>query len=164
MPIRQLQVANDSLQDRLLLRIGTAANEEIRLHLTRRFLREIWPHLTAMLAGHLSANSPLPSIITPSGEPSTFDQPFIDDNPLYPLGYKPLLVTEAVFDATGEGLARLALREGRERSFNLDLNGQLLQALCAMLRAASDQAQWDLGLAYEAPAELGRPPVSAFLH
>ena len=60
MQIRQIQVAGDALQDRLVLRIGTGADEEIRVFFTRRFLRELWPHLTAMLAGHLDAR-PLPA-------------------------------------------------------------------------------------------------------
>ena len=54
MQITQLQVANDSVQDRLILRIATQANEEIRVFITRRFLRELWPHLATMLSGHLS--------------------------------------------------------------------------------------------------------------
>jgi len=65
MQIRQIQVAGDALQDRLVLRIGTGADEEIRVFFTRRFLRELWPHLTAMLAGHLDAR-PLPATATGS--------------------------------------------------------------------------------------------------
>lgn len=164
MQLHQLQVAADSLQDRLLLRISTQANEEFRVHITRRFLREIWPHLTAMLAGHLNgvpaaAGAPLPA------EPGSFDQPFRNDNPTYPLGAKPLLASEAVLEAAGEGLARLTLREGRERSFNLNLNSDLLQTLCAMLRAASEQARWDLALDYAPPAAITRPGgKTSFLH
>jgi tRNA 5-methylaminomethyl-2-thiouridine biosynthesis bifunctional protein len=44
MQIRQLQVACDHLQDRLLLRVATQADEEYRIWLTRRFLRDLWPH------------------------------------------------------------------------------------------------------------------------
>ena len=55
MRISQLQVASDSVQDRLALRIATEANEESRIHLKRRFLHELLPHLTAMPAGNLGA-------------------------------------------------------------------------------------------------------------
>ena len=166
MPVRQLQVANDSVQDRLILRIGTTANEEIRVYFTRRFLREVWPHLTAMLAGHLAAK---PSITTnaqpkPVGEISSFEHPFQDDNPTYPLGATPLLASEATLEAADEGQARLTLREGRERSFNLNLNGELLQALCAMLRAANTQAGWDLVLEYGTPPAIAGTPVKSLLH
>ncbi len=150
MQVTQLQVANDSVQDRLVLRIATQSNEEIRVFFTRRFLRELWPHLTAMLSGHLSVrpqSSGTPAI--KSGKPATFEQAFREENPSYPLGSKPLLASEATLEAAGEGQARLILREGRERSFNLNLNAELLQALCAMLRAASEQAQWEMALEYQ---------------
>lgn len=164
MPIRQLQVANDSVEDRLVLRVGTENNEEFRIFFTRCFLREIWPHLTAMLGGHLASSLPSKEIGTPTGEPSSFELPFIDDNPYYPLGAVPLLATEAVLEASEEGQARLTLREGRERSYSMAVNSQLLQALCAMLRAAAEQAQWDLTLNYDTPTQVINAPFSAFLH
>lgn len=194
MSVRQIQVANDSVQDRLILRIGTSANEEIRVYFTRRFLRDLWPHLAAMLTGHLAAanldtlkpshesgsnsgsnsgnrsNNESGSTADAeapeqSGTQSTsFDQAFQNDNPTYPLGAKPLLATEAVLDANGEGSATLTLREGRERSFKLSLNVELLQALCAMLRAANEHAGWDLSLDHTPPVSIARPPVNSLLH
>lgn len=62
MRISQLQVANDSVQDRLALQIATEANDEFRLHFTRRFLRELLPHLTAMPAGYLGASAAEPAV------------------------------------------------------------------------------------------------------
>ena len=105
MPVRQIQVANDSVQDRLILRIGTSNNEEIRVFFTRRFLRDIWPHMAAMLSGHLAASSLLTdeasdeSTAESVSEVASFDLPFQDDNPTFPLGAKPLLATEALLEA-----------------------------------------------------------------
>ena len=162
MQIRQIQVANDSIQDRLLLRIATQANEEFRVFVTRRFLRELWPHLATMLAGHLhSAPVSAPAAETPPA--ADFSQPFAADNPLYPLGATPVLASEATLTAHGDQ-ARLTLREGRERQLTLDLNGELLQALCAMLRAASAQANWDLELAYPPIATAHGKRPSPLLH
>lgn len=161
MSVRQLQVTNDSVQDRLILRISTDSHEEIRVFFTRRFLREMWPHLTAMLAGHLAAETQAGAAnAAPSAEPSRFDKPFEGDNPRYPLGSSPLLASEATLEAAGEGIARLTLREGRERSFNLNLNGELMQALCAMLRAASEQSRWDLSLDYNTAVPGTNRPTS----
>lgn len=158
MQIRQLQVARDAVQDRLTLRVATQANEEYRVWITRRYLRELWPHLTAMLAGHLAARPRQASEAPAKAAQASFEQPFKDDNPLYPLGSTPLLASEATLAEAGEGLARLTFREGRERAFNLNLNAELMQALCAMLRAAADQAAWDLALDY-APAVPGETPA-----
>lgn len=194
MSVRQIQVTNDSVQDRLILRIGTSNNEEIRVFLTRRFLRDIWPHMAAMLTGHLAATRFLPSgdaadqsldqsgpesgsesdpelaalaSTAPDAESTRFDQAFQDDNPTYPLGATPLLATEAVLEASGDGSASLTLREARERSFKLSLNAELLQALCAMLRAANEHAEWNLGLDYNPPAKTASAlaaPANSLLH
>lgn len=164
MSVRQLQIANDSVQDRLLMRIATDDDEEIRVFLTRRFLREIWPHLRRMLASQL-ATVQAPVEGAAEHEPSNFEQPFKEDNPVFPLGAKPLLASEATFESSEDGLSRMILREGRERYFSLNLNGELLQALCAMLRAASEQAKWDLALDYASPATLAASsPGKSLLH
>lgn len=167
MPVRQIQVANDSVQDRLILRIGTNANEEIRVFFTRRFLRDLWPHLTAMLAGHL-ANTSAPSTAEPADQEdlahASFEQAFLSENPTFPLGAKPLLATEAVLEASGDGSASLTLREARERSFKLSLNAELLQALCSMLHAANEHAGWDLVLDNAPPEITVSAPFNLLLH
>lgn len=147
MQINQLQVATDNVQDRLLLRVATQDNEEYRIFFTRRFLRELWPHFTTMLAGHLKLHTIMPPEPDAAiNDQSIFAQAFHESNPSYPLGSNPLLVSEATLEPAGDGLARLVLREGRERSFDLDLSAEMLQALCSMLRAASEQAQWNIAL------------------
>lgn len=160
MQVRQLQVAHDSVQDRLVLRIGTQANEEIRVFITRRFLRELWPHLAATLSG--TAAPAKPASVPAEGAPAaTFAEPFREDNPTYPLGSNPLLAAEATLEAAGEGLWRLILREMRERGVTLNLNGELLQALCSMLRATAGQAAWDLTLDYAGAAPASTPATPA---
>lgn len=162
MQIRQLQVYCENIQDRLILRIATPVDEEFRVYFTRRFLRELWPHLRAMLAGHL-ATTPPPAAVseTPATQEHgpSFDEPFREDNPTYPLGTTPLLASEASLVATGPGMARLTVSEARERSLNINLNADLMQALCAMLRASAEKANWDLILddAQPAPTSLIGP-------
>jgi len=164
MSVRQLQVANDNVQDRLVLRVATGNNEEIRIFLTRRFLREIWPHLSRILSTQLTTPE-APASSAPPGGQASFEEPFKEDNPTYPLGMTPLLASEATFETPGQNQLRLILREGKERSFTLLLNTELLQALCSMLRAASEKAKWDLGLNYEisTPA-LTATPGKSLLH
>lgn len=159
MQIKQIQATADPVQDRLLLRIATASNEEVRVHVTRRFLRELWPGLTAMLAGHLG--HPLLATTAPpsTGAPGTFAQPYAASDPTLPLGAAPLLPGEAKLEPAGDGRCQLTFREPKERSFTLTLDADLLQALCAMLRAAADQARWDLELPYGSPAPAGTAAV-----
>lgn len=161
MQIHQIQVSHDPVQDRLLLRVGTQGNEEFRVWITRRFLRQVWPVLATMLAGHLApvAQASRPAEARDEAPPS-FEKPFRDESPSYPLGSAPLLASEARLAASGPGAAQLSLREGRERSFNLTLDSELMQALCAMLRASTQQAEWDLALDYDARAKPDAPEAS----
>lgn len=145
MNIHQLQIAHDALQDRLLLRVATGADEEYRAWLTRRFLSKLWPHLAKR-----ALPPPAPATAAPAAPGGNFEEPFHDDQATYPLGSKPLLVSEVKFDVRSDGGFDLTLRESRERSFQLDLSSELLQALCAMLRAGAATAKWDLALDYAA--------------
>ena len=62
MRISRLQVANDNLQNRVVLRFATQTNERFRIYFTRRLRRKSWPHLTAMLAEHLGARAAEPTV------------------------------------------------------------------------------------------------------
>jgi hypothetical protein len=148
MQIRQLQIANDHVQDRLVLRVATQADEEYRIWFTRRFLRELWPHLADTL-GKQADPAPLAMAEIPA-EAASFDQPFAEENVTYPLGMTPLLTNEVKCDTLNDGTFNLTFREGRERSFQLGLTTDLLLALCAMLRAGAEHAQWNLALDYAA--------------
>ena len=161
MNIRQLQIQNENIQDRLLLRIATPANEEMRVHVTRRFLRELWPHLVTTLEGHLASRPSLADEAVPqaTGETATFSEPYQANQPTLPLGASPILASEANLVAAGPGLAQLTLREGRERSVALTLNSDLMRAFCSMLRAGADKARWDLELPWEAPSSSPQPLI-----
>lgn len=155
MSIHQLQVAFDAVQDRLVLRVSTTASEEIRAHLTRRFVREIWPHLMQVLGSHLGGT--LATEESGTGEQArasdgSFSEPFKEDKLTRPLGSTPLLVAECQIEVPAAGRCRLILREPRERSLTLELDKHLMQVFCSMLRAAVNVADWGLPLDYEAPA------------
>lgn len=156
MQIRQLQVACDQVQDRLLLRISSQDDEEYRIWLTRRFLRDLWPHLSR-LAGKQAVATPIIGEL-PADEAVDFDQAFSEENATFPLGSTPLLSSEIKVDTLSDGTFNLTFREGRERRFELAVNGDLLQTLCAMLRAGAEHAQWNLALDDTSAAASTTPP------
>lgn len=158
MQIQQLQVSAEPLEDRLLLRIASTTQEEVRVFFTRRFLRELWPGLMGMLFGHLAAPAVETSATASSfGDSPSFDQPYQNDDPVFPLGMNPLLLAEISLTPAGPGLCAVTLREHKQRSINIHLTTELFQALCSMLRAASEQAGWDLALEYTAPHTSTKP-------
>src|SRR5574343_1953990 len=106
MQVRQLQIAHDALKDRLVLRVETHADEEFRVWLTRRFLRELWPHLAKLLA-HSNSPAPLPADVEAIPAPPSFEQAFQDDKAPYPLGSNPLLTSEIKVDTLSDGDYRM---------------------------------------------------------
>lgn len=161
MSIQQIQVAADILQDRLLLRVSTTTHDEVRVFLTRRFLRELWPHLARELVLHDAVPSPQAAqAVADPPPPPDFSQPFKNEQATFPLGSTPLLASEAAMEALSDGSRRLTFREQNERSFALSMNADLMASLCSMLRAGNQRLQWDLPLDYSQlpPTE---PPVKA---
>jgi hypothetical protein len=166
--VNQLQIAVDAVQDRLLLRIATNGNEEIRIFITRRFLRELWPTLAKTLAtmNQLEVRTLAVDAAEAAAISGSFDEAFRTDNPIYPLGSKPLLANEMSLESDEDGAFRMTLREGRERRFSMNVNDELMQALCAMLRAGSETAGWDLTLDYTTTDHTGSTasPSKILLH
>lgn len=158
MQIRQIQVANHVVEDRLHIRIATQDNEEIGVFMTRRFLRELWPHLMTVLLDRLatSPNSQKPK--KPGSSPS-FDQAFDNENPKFPLGETPLLASEVNLEMVGQEAVKVTFREGQERNISLSLDADLMHAFCAMLRSASDKACWDLQLDYTNQRPMPTHPI-----
>jgi len=158
MSIHQLQVAYETLPDRLLLRVSTRAGEEYLAYLTRRFMRQLWPTLAP-----LAKAEPARADTAAPRSPGRFDQAYEPPaNLSHPLGREPLLVGEARIDRDPSGQVVLILREHRQRSMSLTLNDALVQALCAMLRAGVSAADWNLdldGTAAGAPAATASSPA-----
>ena len=166
MQIAQLQVAFDPRTDRLMLRIASQAQEEFRIALTRRLVKALWPHLQRMLESHLAAATPTeapnssagaeapadePTAAPPQGEADaagagTYNEPFDDSNLTHPLGTEPLLAMESRLQPRKGAICRVMLGELRARQVTFDCDRELMQALCAMIRATVDKAEWNLDL------------------
>jgi len=163
MQIQQLQVSFDAREDRLLLRLSTAERDEILVALTRRLVKALWPYLQKMLNGHLGgAEAPKP--IVPAAQPSnaraaqdlgvgSFTERYQDDDLSHPLGVDPVLAMESRLQPIDGPACRISLGEIKGRKVSFDCDKDLMQALCAMIRATVDKADWDLNLDALAAAE-----------
>lgn len=156
MQIQQLQVSFDAREDRLLLRISTAEREEIRVALTRRLIKALWPYLQKTLNGHLGGASapkpivpaPAPSNVTPPKDlgAGTFTEPYQEDDLSHPLGTDPVLAMESQLQPIDGPACRISLGEIKARKVSFDCDRDLMEAFCAMIRATVDKAGWDLNL------------------
>lgn len=157
MQIHQLSVVYQSEQDRLLMRVNTRVGTELSLWITRRLLRRLGPLLIQVIDSHVQPMQPggdqRPDVRRAVADMerdallqgADFATPY---QPVQarPLGDEPLLVSEVV--ATPLASVRLRLSflekiEGRPlRSFDIDADASLLQALLHLIRQALAQSQW----------------------
>lgn len=163
MTIHQLQVSYVMEQDRILVRWNTHAGEELRLWLTRRMVKNLFPHMieatTQLIANqtqdgsHDGADSKALTQFKRQESllQADFSTPFDSDAAVLPLGGTPLLAT-TVQMTPGKGSAlRIRFEEhlpGVEgtRSFEVTLGPDLLHGFMHLLEMALQNANWGMTL------------------
>lgn len=177
MQIHQMSVTYLPEQDRILMRINTTDNEEMRLWLTRRLMVGLWPLLTRMLTEHLlklesagaavtGANPELKRMLADFRKEeflqhADFDTPYKESQPRLPLGEEPLLVTDVDATPLASGPLRLNFNERppggdhKPRSFQMEMAPKLMQGLLHLLEQALVQSQWRESFVSAQGAEVG---------
>ncbi|MBA3774774.1 MAG: hypothetical protein H0X13_20420 [Ramlibacter sp.] len=179
MKIHQLSVTYLAEQDRILVRVNTAAAEEMRLWLTRRLMLGLWPLLSKLLTKHLLMLEAAGSSLDTAGEDlkkmladfrkeeflkhADFETPYEENQPQLPLGEQPLLVTDVDASPLPSGRLRLSFNErppGTEkpRSFQMEMEPKLMQGLMHLLEQALGRSQWAESFALGPTAVEAGPP------
>lgn len=163
MKIHQLSVTYLAEQDRILVRVNTAAAEEMRLWLTRRLMLGLWPLLSKLLTKHLlkleaagtsldTADEDLKKMLADFRKEeflknADFDTPYQENQSELPLGEEPLLVTDVDASPLPNGRLRLSFNEqppnaDKPRSFQMEMDPKLMQGLMHLLEQALARSQW----------------------
>src|SRR5512141_1931551 len=124
MKIHQLSVTYLAEQDRILVRVNTAASQEMRLWLTRRLLLGLWPLLSKLMTKHLlkleaagtsldTADEDLKRMLADFRKEeflrdADFETPYQENQVTLPLGDEPLLVTDVDAAPLPSGRLRLS--------------------------------------------------------
>jgi hypothetical protein len=168
MRLHQLKVDYDAEQDRLLMLVGAAEGVEVRLILTRRFVKLLWPLLVKL------AEEASPRIRTQADpearkallgmehehaiSKADFSKPYDASGHATPLGAAPILLAriETGHERSGQPVVALHPSEGQGITFSLD--AVLLHSLCRLLQAAVKKSDWDMelklpGVGLEEPQE-----------
>ncbi len=159
MHIHQLSLNHDVLQDRLLLRINTTAQEELRVWLTRRLSLGLQPHLerlgTDIMAPQASVQTPVLNEHTRQmlaefkqqenlGK-ADFSTPYNEAGTL-PLGPEPLLITDVQMSPQTDGTILLSFQEKLgpppHRGFQARVRADLIIGLHHLMRDAIHKANW----------------------
>lgn len=176
MKIHQLSVVYLAEQDRILVRANTSGAAEMRLWLTRRLMLGLWPLLTRMLTSHLLKLEAAGSLLDTADEDlkrmladfrkeeflrqADFQTPYREDQSEWPLGEEPLLITDVDASPLPNGQLRLSFNErlpgeNKPRSFRIDMEPKLMQAMMHLLEHALTRSQWGEVFGSPAAAEEG---------
>ena len=163
MKIHQLSVVYQAEQDRIFVRINTAAAEEVRLWITRRLMVGLWPLLTKLLTQNLlklesagssldTADDALKKMLADFRkeeflQEADFDTPYDDNQAVLPLGQDPVLVTDVDAAPLANGRLRLSFNERlpgakEPRSFQIDMDPKLMQGWMHLLEQALHKSKW----------------------
>ena len=163
--LHQMTMSYSAVEDRLLLRVSTTAHAEHQIWLTRRFVSVLWP---ALIKGVERQALPPETAAAPTTTPQVkravvamqhhealqktdMSQKHDEEKVNKPSTPNPLLATGGQCQPMKGGGMRLNLRTKEGLQISLNLNPQLLHALCHQISSLAMKADWDLALAVGDP-------------
>jgi hypothetical protein len=143
------------VQDRILFRVSTRDKHEYRVWMTRRLVKKLWgvavrsfeaePEVKAQAQPHVR-NAVLSMKHQQAVQSSDFSRKHEVDTKPAPEMNEPLLATGVKISRTEQGGVQVVFLTVEGRAVNLNLNEEMLHALCHILQGAADRAGWDLQL------------------
>lgn len=163
MDLHQIQVSYQQNDDRVLVRASFNRQEgdplEFRAWLTRRFVKILWPGLTATLQAqvaldnmqHAQASAEIVNMENQAAldtikSQGNFDKPFNASMNQLPMGELPILLTDVEFSLNPNQPVRIHFSDARKNGLALDFTQDLLHAFCALLQQAVKAAEWEMHL------------------
>jgi hypothetical protein len=171
MKLHQLKVEYDAEQDRLIMLVATSEAVELRLALTRRFVKLLWPLLVKL------AEEASPRIRTQANpearkallglehehavSKADFSKPYDAGTATRPLGDAPLLLARIQTGHDRNGQPVVAMHPAQGQGVTLSFDSVLLHSLCRLLQAGVKKSDWDMELKLPGtePSEAGERPA-----
>ena len=164
----QITAEYNPVEDRVLFRVNTREKMEYKIWLTRRLVKQIWSAAVKNFATEPDVKEQvLPQVKKTvlsmkhqkALQSTDFTKKHENAVKAAPEMEKPLLATNAELVSTKQGLVRLSFHTVGGRSVNLNLNHEMLHAVCHIFQQAADKAAWDLKLPIGNPTAVVMPPV-----
>ena len=156
MRLHQLKIDFDAEQDRMLMLIAASEKVEVRMWLTRRFVKLLWPLLVKLAeeASPRIRTQPNPearkALLSIEHEQAVskanFSQPYDDSTRATPLGAEPLLLARIQTGRDPSGLPVLVLHPIQGQGLTLSFDTVLVHSVCRLLQAAVKKTDWDIEL------------------
>ena len=156
MRLHQLKIDFAAEQDRMLMLIAASEKVEVRMWLTRRFVKLLWPLLVKLAeeASPRIRTQPNPearkALLNIEHEQAVskanFAKPYDDSARATPLGAEPLLLARIQTGHDPNGHPVLAMHPSEGQGVTLTLDPVLLHSVCRLLQAAVKKSDWDMEL------------------
>nr|CRH05796.1 Conserved protein of unknown function [Candidatus Magnetococcus massalia] len=159
--INQLNVSYDPEEDRVLLRFNDTARNEFRFFLTRLLVLKIWPVLVQLLTKNATkssvaapANQEAQKMMLEFAHQSATEQMDFksqyDDQQIAatPLGEAPLLVHTIELTPRDGGFLLMNLKPKNGQGITLNLDANLLHAICKLLADRVNTIEWGVQLGF----------------
>jgi len=156
MRLHQLKIDYEAEQDRLLMLVSASDGVEVRLTLTRRFVKLLWPLLVKL------AEEASPRIRTQANPEARkallgiehaqavaradFTRAYDAQPRSTPLGETPLLLARIQTGRNREGQPVVALHPAEGSGVTLTFDSVLLHSVCRLLQSAVKKSDWDMDL------------------
>jgi len=159
--LQQLKIDYSAEQDRLLMLIAASDGVELRLWLTRRYVKLLWPLLVKLAEeasprirtqASLEARKALLGIEHEQAvSKADFSKAYEKQSRSTPLGAEPLLLGRIQTGHDRKGRPVLALHPATGQGVTLTLDSVLLHSVCRLLQASVKKSGWDMELALPGP-------------
>jgi len=156
MRLHQLKIDFAAEQDRMLMLIAASEQVEVRMWLTRRFVKLLWPLLVKLAE---EASPRIRSQANPEARKALlglehehavskadFSKPYDAGTSERPLGDAPLLLARIQTGHDRNGQPIVALHPAEGQGITLSFDSVLLHSLCRLLQSAVKKSDWDMEL------------------
>ncbi|MFP4350509.1 MAG: hypothetical protein ACLFQY_19630 [Desulfococcaceae bacterium] len=172
MNLYQMNARYNAEADRILFRLNTREGQVFVFDLTRRFVRALWPVLTDLLKTDFQQREPGKDHVADAMlefeqeenlEKADFHTPFEADDPVFPLGNVPLLLSRIAVKKRPGGGRILSLLPGKGPGIELPVHPRFIHTFRKLIRDLAYRARWDLNLGENEHSDTQRP-IRRMLH
>lgn len=171
--LHQIQLSFVPEHDRLLLRIKSTDLQEVRLWLTRRFVKLAWPNLIKLLSSdptvavQQSAQAQ-EAILAFEHEKAlsqaNFSDSFSEETQQLPLGNDPVLVTRLTLRKEKDDRHLICFHPTEGQGVEIGMHTDMIHSLCKLIIETTARADWDIDLAVTSLADTARSHTSTTLN
>lgn len=154
--LHQMTAEYNPAEDRVLFRVNTKEKVEYRVWLTRRLVKQLWGAAVQNFAAEPQVKQQdrpqvKKAVLSMQHQEAVQSADFTQkhDKAVKPAPEmeQALLAVNIDLGKTQEGAVRLSFYTVGGKAINLNLNDEMLHAVCHILQQAADKAGWDLKLA-----------------